>query len=487
MSALLKNPNEQLLINDIAGFYHDPLGYVRYAFSWNEPGELVDEEGPDQWQIEQLTRVGDAFKANPKASIREAISSGHGIGKGAESAWLCLWAMSTRPDMSGVVTANTKTQLTTKTWRELAKWHKRAINKHWFNWTATKFYGVEAPEDWFIAAIPWSEHSTEAFAGLHEKHVLIIYDEASAIPDGIWDVSEGAMTTHRAMWFCFGNPTRNTGRFRECFGKFKGIWTHRQIDSRTCKRTENKAQIEQWIQGYGEDSDFVRVKVKGEFPRSGSTQFISSESVQNARDRQVEASVYYHMPVLLGVDVARFGDDQSVICVRQGRKILIQYKFRGLSTVQLSARVIEKIREHKPKVTFVDVIGVGGGVVDQLVELGYAIQSVSASASADDAITYLNKRAEMWGRMRDWLSGDVDIPDDSELADELCGLEYGYTALKFQIQLEKKEDMKSRGLSSPDCGDALALTFAEHVALGEENSLILPDDVEAGFESEEAY
>lgn len=455
---------------------NDPEQFVRTLIKFPDGGE------PDAWQTEQLNRIRDALEQDVLAVIREAVSSGHGIGKSALVAWIILWAMSTRPHLAGIVTANTEAQLRTKTWRELSVWHKRCVHHYWFHWTATKFYQVQHSETWFISAIPWSESRPEAFAGLHAEHVLILYDEASAIPDAIWEVSEGAMTTPRAMWFCYGNPTRNTGRFRECFGKFKHRWNHTQIDSRTCKMA-NQEQLSQWVDDYGEDSDFVRVRVKGEFPRAGNLQFIPSDHVAEARNRNVNRSVYFHMPVLLGVDVARFGDDQSVICVRQGRKVIEIGKYRNLDTVQLAARVIEKIKQFKPQCTFVDVVGIGAGVVDQLVNLGYSILEVNAASTPDDAERYLNKRAEMWGRMKEWLAGEVDIPDDPELSDELTGLEYGYTATKFQIQLEKKEDMKKRGLSSPDCGDALALTFAEHVApvneyIGECVGFVLPDDVE---------
>ncbi len=184
------------------------------------------------------------------------------------------------------------------------------------------------------------------------------------------------------------------------------------------------------------------------------------------------------VPIVIGVDVARYGDDQSVICVRQGRKVLELYKYRELNTIQLASRVIEKMRYHKPQAVFIDVGNTGGGVIDYILELGHTVIEANAANTADDNVTYLNKRAEMWGRMREWLESEVDIPDDPELADELCGLEYGYTALKFQIQLEKKEDMKARGLNSPDCADALGFTFFEHVAPGEVNELILPEDVE---------
>ena len=462
MTSTKYSPEIELAIaTDIAEFYADPLGYVMYAFEWGKPGgDLEYCTGPDKWQREQLQRVGQAFEDNPDTTIQEAIASGHGIGKSAETAWIIMWAMSTRPHLSGVVTANTATQLASKTWRELAVWNKRAINEHWFKWTATRFFHVDHPDTWVMAAIPQSEHGSEAFAGLHADHVLVIYDEASAIPDIIWEVSEGAMTTPRAMWFVFGNPTKNTGRFRECFGKNKHRWNQRQVDSRTCKMT-NKAKIQEWLEDHGEDSDFFRVRVRGEFPRAGSQQFISSEHVENARRRTLTGEQFWHLPVVLGVDVARFGADQSVIIVRQGRKIKSIYKYRELSTVQLAARVAEKMRSYNPTVTFVDGIGVGAGVVDQLVSLGYPVQDVNVGQAASEPDIYYNKRAECWGRMRDWLEF-ADIPDDSELADDLVGPEYKYT-VKEQIQLEKKEDMKKRGLSSPDAADAIAITFAEHV------------------------
>ena len=458
----------------IANCYANPYDFVMYAFQWGVPGtDLEHATGPDDWQTEQLVRIGKAFKDNPEAVIQEAIASGHGIGKSAETSWIILWAMSTRPQLSGVVTANTATQLASKTWRELSVWHKRSINRHWFKWTATRFFHVDHPETWVVAAIPQSEHNSEAFAGLHADHVLVMYDEASAIPDIIWEVSEGAMTTPRAMWFVYGNPTKNTGKFRECFGRNKHRWNHRQIDSRSCKMT-NKKKIQEWLDDHGEDSDFFRIRVRGEFPRSGSQQFISSEHVETARRRQLTSEQYWHLPVIMGVDVARYGDDQSVICVRQGRKIRHLYKYRELNTVQLASRVAEKIREHHPQMTFIDGIGIGAGVVDQLVASNYQnVVDVNVGDPASEPVLYKNKRAEVWGRMKDWVA-NADIPDDAELADDLVQPTYFYTD-KEQIQIESKKDMKSRGVSSPDSADAIALTFTEHVAPASSQSSFDPD------------
>lgn len=465
---------ETELTRDIAQFYADPYGYVMYAFPWGS-GPLEGHDGPDEWQAKQLIEIGEAIKADPEGfTLQDAIASGHGIGKSTQTSWIILWAMSTRPNLAGWVTANTQSQLKSKTWRELSVWHKRAINAHWFEWTATRFYQVEHPETWGIDAIPWSEHNSEAFAGLHAEHVLMVMDEASSIADKIWEVAEGAMTTPRAMWFCFGNPTRNTGRFRECFGKYKHRWSTRQIDSRTCKMA-NKAKLQEWAEDHGEDSDFFRVRVRGEFPRQGSNQLIGSDVVHAARQANLPVDEYLLHPIVIGVDVARFGMDETVIIVRQGRKVLDLKTYRGLDNMQVGARAAETYRAHqKAAALFVDEVGVGSGVVDYLKASGYPVVGVNAGARATNDKLYLNKRAEMWCRMKEWLEGGADIPDDPDLGEQLTALEYDYTP-KEQIRLEKKDDLKARGLSSPDRADALALTFAEIVHFANTPNSFEPD------------
>lgn len=465
---------ESVLQDQIAQFVYDPYGFVLFAFPWGEPGELEEHEGPDEWQREQLMRIGEAFLEDPEATIQDATASGHGIGKSAEVAWVVLWAMSTRPHLAGWVTANTKTQLTTKTWRELSVWHNRAINQHWFTWTATRFYHTDHKETWGIDAIPWSEHNSEAFAGLHARHVLMIMDEASGIADVIWEVAAGAMTTPRAMWLAYGNPTRNTGRFRECFGKYRHRWHTRNIDSRTCKMT-NKVKIQEWIDDNGEDSDYVRVRVRGEFPRFGSNQLISGDDVARARKHDLGLDEHAFFPLLIGVDVARFGADETVMILRQGRKVLQQKTFRGLNNIQVGARAAELYRETGGKATiFVDEVGLGAGVVDYLTTAGYPVIGVNAGSKADDDKRFYNKRAEMWFRMAEWVKGTVDIPDDPVLGEQLSALEYEYD-LKERVKLERKEDLKDRlpELGSPDRAEALALTFAEIVG---------PASLDAAFE-----
>lgn len=450
-------PREIATVAAMAGCTPDPFTYVMTAFEWGK-GDLAGHTGPDKWQAKVLREIGAHLRSGKATKpFRLAVASGHGVGKSALVAWLILWAMSTRPHLAAVVTANTQRQLETKTWRELALWHRRAINSHWFSWSQGKFCCVNHPNTWFVAAVPWSRERPEAFAGLHGRHVMVIYDEASAIADEIWDVSEGAMTTPGAMWLVFGNPTRNRGRFRDCFGKYQRRWHRHQVDARR-SRLVNKEQVAEWIADHGLDSDFIRIRVTGQFPLQGNWQFISSRLVEQARLlRGVPLG-----PLVMGIDVARFGEDQTVFLLRQGEAIKKIERHSGLDTMQVASRAAETIQRWSPAGVFIDGAGVGGGVVDRLKQLGFRVIDVNGGSKATDDKRFANRRAEMWSRVRDWLQAGGCLPDDNALADDLCGPEYGYDPTN-RITLEKKDDMRRRGLKSPDAGDALALTFADPV------------------------
>jgi hypothetical protein len=458
------------LIDDVAGFFDDPLGFVRYAYPWGEDGTLKDEAGPDEWQTRVLNRIGAAVRcgATVQEAIRVAIASGHGIGKTCLIAWVVQWFISTREFPQVVVTASTQTQLSTKTWRELAKWWRLSINRHWFTWTATKFYHVAYPDSWFATAIPWSEHNADAFAGTHEKYVLIIYDEGNAIADVIYDTTEGALTTPSALWLVFGNYTKNTGRFHECFaGRMRDRWLREQIDSRTARKA-NQRQIAQWIEDYGEDSDFVRIRVRGVAPRAGSNQFIG----QDLLDRGYRAVGWETAPKIMSLDVARFGDNQSVVGLRQGRRFRLLAKWRGLAIDQLVDRVCALLDEQQPDALVVDGDGIGGAAVDLIRRRNYGrkggrdiITEFHGGARAHDGKTYDNRRTEIWGLAREALKEGIELPADQELEADLVGPQYGYVTKQGYevIQLEKKDDMRSRGLASPDSGDAFAMCWAVRV------------------------
>lgn len=318
---------------------------------------------------------------------------------------------------------------------------------------------------------------------LTRRKGTVIWSGNSAVPDAIYDVAEGGLTDGEPMIFVYGNPTRNSGRFREIFGRLRHRWTTKQIDSRTTKKA-NKAEIARWAEDYGEDSDFFRVRVRGEFPRVGSTQFIGSHVIEAAMDPERDPHVTIMDPMVIGVDVARFGDDQSVIYFRRGHdgRTHPPLKFRGLDTMQLAARVAEAFAEFRADAIFVDETGVGAGVVDRLRQLRFPVTGVSFAAEPDrampagdgaDRFGYRNKRAEIYGVMRDWLRYGA-LPRDPELKADLENIQYGYVPYKGKdvILLEKKEDMKKRGLASPDIADALALTFAYPVAASDHSRAV---------------
>lgn len=465
--------DELQLIEELGSYAYNPLGFALWAFPWGEEDTELRSSELQPWQRALLIEVGLGLRTVNEA-IQIAVSSGHGIGKSALVSILIWWAFSTRPQTRGVVTANTENQLRTKTWVEITKWHRLFIAKDLFKCTASAIFSTDTDlaREWRFDIVPWSERNTEAFAGLHNKggRILIVYDEASAIPDVIWETTEGALTDEdtEIIWLACGNPTRNQGRFRECFdeGEFAHRWRHFKVDSREVSLT-NKEQIERWIDDYGEDSDFVRVRVKGEFPRTDASSFISRELAKEAIGRPVTIP-QSGKPIILGVDVARFGTDFSVLFPRQGadaasRPVRI---FQGLRTTQLVFEVAKYADELQARLICVDTGGVGGGVADQLIEQGYNVYEVGFGNRADGldpGAQYGNKRAEIWGLLRNALpklSLPAHIPGAQKpLLEELSSPTYTFNA-RQQIMLEPKEAMLRRGLPSPDIADALACTYA---------------------------
>lgn len=463
------------LIEQLASFHSDPLGFVRWAFPWGEPGELAAYREPHPWQCEYLEELGDLVRSGRPALL--ATSSGHGIGKSALNGMETWWAFSTAPGTKGVITANTENQLRTKTWVEMAKWHRLFIAKDFFKYTASALFSADESleKEWRIDIVPWSERNTEAFAGLHNagKRILVLFDEASAIPDIIWETTEGILTDEgtEIIWSVKGNPTRNQGRFRSCFpgGRFSHRWRVREIDSRTVPGT-NKVQIQEWLEDYGEDSDFFRVRVKGKFPRQDQNSFIPYDLAMEAQRRELVEDP--DEPWIMGVDVGRFGDDPSVIAFRRGSDLRSRPAriYQGLSTVQLADRVALEFHQNPAAAVFVDEGGVGGGVVDRLQMLGIPVIGVQFGAGSDSPnplepqTKYANKRAEMWGAVRFALR-HLCIPAEvrgltTTPVEELTSPLYDYQLKTESIVIESKKSLKARGVPSPNWADAVALTYA---------------------------
>lgn len=468
---------EELLHEEVAHYYADPYGFVLAMYPWREPGPLEGHDGPDTWQRDFLIALGQQVIARgfdgqaAVAAIRYAVSSGHGIGKSVIVAWLVDWLMSTRPHCQGTVTANTITQLQTKTWAAIQRWTKLCKTGHWFTLNSERMYRTGYKESWFCAPQSSKEENSEAFAGQHaaDSTSWYIFDEASAIADKIYEVAEGGLTDGEPMLFLFGNPTRSQGSFHAaCFGTMRHRFHPIVIDSRTSRFT-NKQQIAEWIQDYGEDSDFVRVRVRGLPPSASDLQFIGSHLVSAAQAATV--AILPDEPLIAGLDLARGGSDECVIRFRRGKdaRTIAPIRVPGekardsMQMVTLVTDILGKSYDgRKVAMLFVDATGgsIGGPIADRLRQLGHSnvIDVQFGGESPDPKIA--NMRAYMWSKLRDWLAAGGAIDTMAGLEIDLTGPGYFHDK-QDRLLLESKEQMKKRGLDSPDDGDALALTFAQ--------------------------
>jgi hypothetical protein len=457
----------------------NPLAFVMFAFPWGVKGTPLENfSGPRKWQREVLLDIAEHIKLNQGKVdfdvLQESISSGRGIGKSALVSWLVIWMESTRIGSTTIVSANSESQLRSITWAEITKWLAMSINSHWFEVSATRVMPAKwltelverdlkkGTRYWGVEGRLWSAENPDAYAGVHNfDGVLVIFDEASGIDDSIWAVTAGFFTenTPNRFWMAFSNPRRNTGYFYETFNSKRDFWKTRVVDARTVEGTD-KAVYQRIIDEYGPDSSQAHVEVYGMFPNAGDDQFIGANLVDDAmaRKKYQDASA----PIIIGVDPARFGADATVIAVRQGRDIVKIMRHRGDDTMTVVGHVIEAIEEYKPALVVIDEGGLGAGIVDRLKEQRYKVKGVNFGNKSSQPVMYGNKRAEMWGKMREWLKSAA-IPNDRFLKTDLISPMMKPDS-RGTIFLESKKDMKSRGLASPDAADAIAVTFAFPVA-----------------------
>ena len=462
----------------------NPLAFVMFAYPWGVKGTPLEHfTGPRKWQREVLQTVAEHIKANNGKidfdTLRLAVSSGRGIGKSALVSWITIWMLTTRIGSTTIISANSESQLRSVTWAEITKWLAMAINSHWFEVSATRLMPAKwitelverdlkkGTRYWSVEGRLWSEENPDAFAGVHNYDgVCVIFDEASGIADAIWAVTGGFFTenTPHRFWFAFSNPRRNSGYFYETFHSKRDFWRTKIVDARTVEGTD-KQTYEAIIAEYGPDSTQAHVEVYGEFPGAGDDQFISAHLVDEAMKRQPYKDT--SAPISIGVDPARFGSDSTVIAVRQGRDIIKILRYRGDDTMTVVGHVIDAMEEFKPALVAIDEGGLGAGVVDRLKEQRYKVKGVNFGWKAKNPVMYGNKRAEMWGDMKEWLKS-ANVPNDRFLKSDLISPMMKPDS-RGAIFLESKKDMKARGLASPDAADAIALTFAYPVAHREYN------------------
>lgn len=454
--------------------------FIDLAYPWGEPGTLLEHHpGPDAWQRTFARSVSDEVRSNafdghtPVMPILRAVSKGHGVGGSVMAAMLVNWISSTRPHSQGVVTANTNTQLETKTWASVRRWTKMCVFGRMFKVNTQRLYHPSFPESWFCSAQTCRSENSEAFAGQHaaDSTSYYIFDEDSSIAEIIHTVAEGGMTDGEPMQFRFGNATRNSGSFYEaCFGKDRDYWKPLIVDSRTV-RFSNKVLIARWLEQHGEDSDFFRVRVKGLPPRASDLQFIPMDRILEAARR--EPASFDDDPLIVGVDFSGGGQSWNVVRFRRGLDAVSIPPIRipGEQTrgdrsaflAILAGLLAERKPELKVHAMFCDS-AFGSPYVERLKSMGYAnVHEVTFGQTLNpDEKHCHNMRAYMWSRMKEWLLYGA-IEDEQRMTDDL-GAPGSHLNKKDQLVLESKEDMADRGVASPDDADALALTFASPIA-----------------------
>lgn len=459
-------------IEQLAAWVRSSLQFIRDNF----------QAEPDTWQLKVLV-------AWDRGDQRIAMKACKGPGKTAVLAWLIWHFLVCNEHPKIAATSITLENLGDNLWTELAKWRNKSpfIQKA-FKWQKTRIYANDHEETWWASARGWSKTAdaqaqADTLAGLHADNILFVLDECGAIPDAVMASAEAALATDvsvddrskekttNARILMAGNPIQRSGPLYRACTKDRHLWTVVTItgDPDNPERSPRisikwaKDQIEQ----YGKDNPWVLANVFGEFPGAAPIQFIDADLVEAASQREAVATIYD--PFIFGVDVARFGDDRSVIYFRKGPdgRTHPPQIYRALDTMQLAAKVAFWYEVYHPDAVFVDAGAMGAGVIDRLRMLKIPCIEVHFGGKPDgaqkekDSIRYANKRAEMAGLLREWLKHGA-IPDDEDVKKELPAVQYAIVVKdgKDTIILEPKEVFKDREGYSPDIMDALMCTFA---------------------------
>lgn len=443
--------NSTLLERTIKELWDDRVGFVKYVIG-----------------VTPTNQQGDALVLLDKYQ-NVTVKSGHGTGKSGVEAWGVLHYMSCRPFPKIPCTAPSKHQLYDVLWAELSKWHRKMnpTFRDLFEWTRERFFHKAHPGEWFAVARTASKDNPDALQGIHADYVFRVIDEASGIADEIFDVQEGAHGRIETRELMCGNPTRLEGNFYRSHTKDRALYktlTWSCLDSPIvpegyASRIEKK---------FGKDSNIYRVRVLGQFPLKDGDSYIPYDLVNDALVRDIPAQAGYKK--VFGCDIARFGDDATVIAIRQGDSFKPYHVLRNKSTMEVAGYIIRLARDEKPEAIFIDVIGLGAGVYDRVKEIGLSFCEVIpvnvAEAPAFDSQNYRRLRDELWGNMRTWLEmrrGRLWDNEDGDLLGELTSPRYRISS-DGKIIIESKDDMRRRGVSSPNIADAHNMTFAQPIA-----------------------
>lgn len=453
-----------------ASWANDPFAFVLEALfhikeeQWHPwvPGTPRPEGspvGPELWQAGVLRDVGAAITEGKR---RFSVRSGHGSGKSTLQAWLILWAVLFRQPCKVPVTANSHDQLRDVLFAEIATWWRRLppFLKDMLDVSTERVVNRADPEGAFAVARTARPERPEALQGFHSANLFFFVEEASGIDDIVFETAGGALSSEHAWLFLFGNPTRTSGYFFRSHHENRGQFRTYHVPCQHSSRV-SPAYPEEVAREYGEQSNVYRVRVLGEFPTSEDDSVIPLGLVLAACNREVLPSDH---AMVWGLDVARFGDDTTALAKRRGNVLVEPVReWRKLDLMQTAGNIAREYSEtpERPAAINVDVIGLGAGVVDRLRELGLPVRGINVGESpALDPQRYMRLRDELWFKVRDWFEGRaVAMPRDDALTAELVAPKYKLES-SGKLKVESKDEMKRRGVRSPNKADALCLTFA---------------------------
>ena len=414
---------------------------------------------PVDSQIEALNTLAKRKKI--------AIKSGHGVGKSGLFPYVGYWLLFCRIPVKVVITAPTKHQLYDIAWPEFAILKRYMLPEfaEQLSWIGDKISLKGAEDECFIIPRTSRKEVPEALQGLHGENIALLIDEASGVHDQMFIVGEGMLTTESTYVVAASNPTRRKGWFFNLFNKDRAFqekyWALKTI---SCLESSlvTKEYIQYMKDKYGEDSDTYRVRVLGEFPKIDADSYINEEIVRNSVNREIEAQPFYE---IWGLDVARKGNNKTVLTRRNGRKLIEQIVWSKLDTMQICGRVVDLYDEAResnniPNSINIDIIGVGSGVYDRLSELGLPVVAVHSGSESSSKDTHLNYRMDLWADMRDWFEGVASIPEDDELIDQICSVPAMFSS-SGKMRMATKDELITLGVTSPDKADSLMLTFAD--------------------------
>jgi hypothetical protein len=454
VSEVILDPTQARLFERLAIWRADPIRFVEDNF----------QVTPDPWQREFMLGVRDNKRTGAKAC--------KGPGKTCCMAWVGWWFLAVYHNARGYATSINGDNLRDNLWAEFAKWRDRsAFLTEFYEWSAECIYHKGFKPTWYLSARTWPKQADAAqqantLAGLHEDHTIVLIDEAGDIPPGVASAADASLSTGIVNRIAMtGNPTRLDGALYDCLVKNAQYWKVITItgDPDDPKRSTrlNVDWVREQIRIWGRDHDWTKVNILGQFPAVASDKLLGLEEVERAMGRHLPENEYMYAPLIMGVDVARYGDDRSVLVLRQGKATFPWRIFRNMDLMTLSSEIAAEIEEKQPMAVFVDETGIGSGVVDRLRQLGANVVGINFGQRPRDG-RYQDKRSEMWWEMAQWVKDGGALPRDTDLQTELLGPTYSFGATN-KLKLESKTDLKSRGLASPDIADALALTFAEPV------------------------